>query len=207
MIGNKYIRKVAAQAASAILALSLSGGVAGAGPLEDGIAAYEAREFEAAVGLWRPLAEGGDVEAQFLLGFVFGEGQGVEKNPVEAVRWFGLAGQQGHAPSQNRLGLIFAIGDGVEEDEVEAVKWFRMAAEQGHSDAQLSMGVHYDSGDGVSENKEEAYAWATISAAQGNMQASRFKLVLESEIPTEVMDRGLILAQKYWDLYVVPFQN
>ena len=85
--------------------------------------------------------------------------------------------------------------------------WFRRAAEQGHSDAQLSLGVHYDSGEGIPVDKVEAYAWATISAARGNPRAESFKLVLESELPSEDVEKGLTLARTYWELYVVPFLN
>lgn len=207
MVRKNRMQKAAARATWAMLAVFLAGGAATADLIEDGIAAYQAREFEAAVGFWRPLAEQGDPVAQFYMGFLHGEGQGVEKDDTEAVRWFILSGQQGYMPAQYRLGLLYSTGDVVEEDDAEGVKWYRMAAEQGHGDAQLSLAVHYDSGEGVPENKEEAYAWATISAAQGNMQANRFKLVLESEIPPEVLSRGLELAQKYWELYVIPFQN
>ena len=40
----------------------------GSNPLEDGLSAYEAGDYETAMGLWKPLAEQGDAEAQYNIG-------------------------------------------------------------------------------------------------------------------------------------------
>jgi TPR repeat protein len=61
---------------------------------------------------------------------------GVAKDPVEAVKWYHKAAEQGLAGAQFSLGLCFMNGDGVAKDPVEAVKWYHMAAEQGHAMAQ-----------------------------------------------------------------------
>ena len=45
----------------------------------------------------RRQAEQGDVDAQFNLGFMYVEGQGVLQDDAEAARWLRLAAEQGHA--------------------------------------------------------------------------------------------------------------
>lgn len=50
---------------------------------------------------------------------------------MEAVKWYRLAAEQGHAWAQYVLGNAYYDGKGVKRDYVEAVKWWQMAAEQG----------------------------------------------------------------------------
>jgi TPR repeat protein len=59
----------------------------------------------------------------------------IEKNYVEAVKWYHKAAEQGDASAQFNLGWCFNNGRGVAEDPVEVVKWYRKAAEQGNARA------------------------------------------------------------------------
>ena len=206
--GRDMFPKIArALLATALITISASNSVVNAGPIEDGIAAYQAREFETAAGFWRAAAEAGDSLGQYYMGFLYEQGQGVERDSNEAIRWYILAGDQGYAPALNQLGLMFADGDGVEEDDAEAVKLFRRAAEMGSPGAQWNLGVHLNSGSGTPTNRLEAYAWITIAATQGHALADRLKLTLEAELPLETIEQGLEMAGRFWDLYVVPFQT
>ena len=58
----------------------------------------------------RVRAEAGDAEAQFLLGFSYDIGRGVPQDDAEAVRWYRLAADQGHAGAQYELGNMYALG-------------------------------------------------------------------------------------------------
>jgi hypothetical protein len=60
----------------------------------------------------------------------------VEQDSTEAVRWYRIAAEQGHAIAQNNLGMCYSYGNGVTQDYTKAVRWFRLAAEQGDADAQ-----------------------------------------------------------------------
>ena len=71
-------------------------------------------------------AERGDANAQYRLGSCYSNGDGVETNKVEAVRWYRMAAEQGHAGAQGSLGMCYANGDGVETNKAEAVRWYRM---------------------------------------------------------------------------------
>jgi len=81
------------------------------------------------------LAEKGDALAQFNLGSMYDNGEGVEQDFKEAVKWYRKAAEQGHANAQTYLGVMYATGRGVENDEEEAIKWLRKAAEQGNKPA------------------------------------------------------------------------
>src|SRR5262249_26629831 len=75
-------------------------------------------------------AEAGDAASQYELGTRYQNGDGVEKNYAEAVKWFRKAAEKNYAPAQRDLGESYYYGLGVERDYAEAVKWYRKAAEQ-----------------------------------------------------------------------------
>ena len=58
-------------------------------------------------------AEGGDAEAQFILGTAYGEGRDVPQDFSEAAKWYRKAAEQGHARAQFNLASAYANGEGV----------------------------------------------------------------------------------------------
>lgn len=56
--------------------------------------AYQRGDFETALRLYRPLAEQGNTDAQFLLGEMYAKGQGVPKDYALAYMWYNLAAAQ-----------------------------------------------------------------------------------------------------------------
>ena len=102
----------------------------------------------------RARAEAGATEAHFL-GLMYDYGEGVPQDDAEAVRWYRLAAEQGHAGAQNKLGFAYGTGDGVPQDDAEAARWYRLAAEQGNASAQYNLGVAYGTGDGVPQGASE----------------------------------------------------
>lgn len=62
----------------------LLAGPAFAGAVEDGVAAYERGDYATALQLFRRLADQGDAEAQYNLGFVYDQGQGLTQDYVLA---------------------------------------------------------------------------------------------------------------------------
>ncbi|MEI8120428.1 MAG: tetratricopeptide repeat protein [bacterium] len=122
----------------------------------------------------RLAAEGGDAEAQYQLGLKFVNGQGVEKDEAEAVRWYRKAAEQGHSTCQYFLGWYLANGRGVEKNEAEAVTWYRKAATQNVLGAQFDLGVMYANGRGVTKDAVEAAKWARKAAEQGHAEGQYY---------------------------------
>src|SRR5512139_2460474 len=87
---------------------------ASAGPLEDGMEAYRAKEFAKAAELWQPLAQEGNAVAQYRLGTLYAEGKGVEQNDATAFMWMERAARQGDADAQYNVGASLMEGLGVE---------------------------------------------------------------------------------------------
>ena len=110
-------------------------GPAVAGPFEDGVAAHGKGDYATAMRLWRPLAEQGDASAQYNLGFMYDNSQGVTQDYATAMSWYRKAADQGFADAQNNLGFMYANGQGVPQDYVQAHMWWNLAAAKGDADA------------------------------------------------------------------------
>jgi TPR repeat protein len=69
--------------------------------------AYDAGEYDRALQLLLPLAEGGDSEAQCLVGSIYHLGLGsTEPNESEAEKWYTLASDRGHGLASNNLAAL-----------------------------------------------------------------------------------------------------
>jgi len=161
-----YAKPFCATLAASLLLLALVG-AAVAGPLEDGVAAVEKRDYATALRLFRPLAAQGDDIAQFDLGVMYNKGWGVSRDYVQAAKWYRLAAAQGNADAQYNLGILYEDG----HRYAEAMKWYREAADQGLRDAQFNLGLLYAKGQGVPRDGVQAYMWFELSAAQDDQSA------------------------------------
>ncbi len=109
-------------------------------------------------------AEGGDAEAQGMLGFEYETKQDLK----EAVKWYRKAAEQGDSSTQVDLGLMYYEGRGVKQDFKEAAKWFRKAAKQGEAFSQSVLGEMYSDAQGVEQDFKEAVKWYQKAADQGD---------------------------------------
>ena len=89
------------------------------------------------------------------------------KGALEAVKWYRLAAEKGHAGAQFNLALRYAKGQGIDRNDAEAAKWVALAATQGHVLAQYNLGIMYANGRGVPRNDAEAVKWYRLAAEQG----------------------------------------
>ena len=133
--------------------------------------AYEVGDYPTALRRYKKFAEQGDPRAQFILGHMHNNGQGVPLDYAEAVKWYRLSAEQDNPLAQYRLGYMYSEGQGVPSDNAEAVKWYRLAAEQGNPYAQNSLGNMHYNGQGVPLDHAEAVRWYRLAAEQGNPYA------------------------------------
>ena len=116
----------------------------------------------------RRLAQQGDSNAQTMLGMKYQNGDGVQRDDAEAVRWYRKAAQLGNASGQFNLGKMYQSGRGVAQDNSEAVHWYRKSADQGYSMGQNNLAIMYQNGRGVPQDYAAALRWFRKSAEQGN---------------------------------------
>lgn len=117
------------------LAVAMSVSLSLAGSFEDGVAAHKRGDYGAALKFFKAVAEQGDATAQYNLGLMYSDGQGVPQDYAEAMRWYKLAAQQGDSTAQHNLGVMYAKGQGVLQDYARSYLWFNLAATKGDSDS------------------------------------------------------------------------
>ena len=192
-IKNRLIRR--GIVALALLATLPGMPVAAGQAFDEAVAAYGRGDYATAVRVFLVHAEQGDASAQFSLGVMYANGEGVLKDEAEAVRWARLAAEQGDADAQFSLGVMYANGLlGALKDEAEAVRWYRLAAEQGHAGAQFNLGVMYTNGRGVLKDSVLAHMWSNIAGANGNEAARELRDSLERDMTRAEVSRATELA-------------
>ncbi len=136
------------------------------------------RNLPMAVDWWEKSAVQGYAAAQNALGFVHWEGEGMEKDRVEAVKWYEQAVEKNFRLAQYNLGVAYWKGEGVaKKDFAEAVRLWRLAAKQGLPEAQYDLAEALWLGDGVEKKsaegvREQAVTWYKKAAKQGYGTAS-----------------------------------
>ncbi|MBF0482928.1 MAG: SEL1-like repeat protein [Desulfovibrionaceae bacterium] len=152
---------------SACMAAALFVGAAADATLDDANAAFDRKDFSAAVKLYRSLADHGDAAAQNALGGMYEQGQGLPRSYGEALKWYRKAADQNYARAQANVASIYELGKGVSQDYGEALKWYRKAAEQGDVVAQNALGAMTSKGQGVVRDDAEAARWYAKAAELG----------------------------------------
>ena len=115
-------------------------------------------------------AEKGDANSQFRIGRKYYEGNNIDQNSENGLKWLRLAAEQGNTKAEKYLGCIYADpnSNGVDLNYEEALKWFLLAAEKDDSGAQIRIGYLYYDGNGVDQNYEEALKWFRLAAEKGS---------------------------------------
>jgi hypothetical protein len=76
--------------------------------LQAGWVAYQAGQMRDALKLWRSLADKGVPDAQFRVGGMFEQGLGVNRDMIEAYRWYRLAAARNYASAQSGAARVAA---------------------------------------------------------------------------------------------------
>jgi hypothetical protein len=106
-------------------------------------------------------AEQGDPEAQWRLGVLYHNGDGIRQSDREAIEWFQRSAEQRFVPAAAALGSQYWAGQGVPQDYNKAYFWYDVALAEGDSSAEakldeLSAELTQDE---VSTAHQQAMAW------------------------------------------------
>jgi len=112
-----------------------------ANAFDNGLSAYNAGKFSDAANYFKQAADQGDAGAQYNLGLMYNDGQGVTSNRKEAAKWFQKAAEQGFAKAQDILGLMYSNGKVVPRDYILAYMWFNLAGINGEPDSTTSRDI------------------------------------------------------------------
>lgn len=104
--------------------------------LDEAIDAMHNGDFAEAYCVMRPLAESGDIEAQYNIGWMYHNGYGLRVDDRKALEWWVLASEQGHTEASFSIGMLYSLGEGrIRKDTDRAIDFYLEAAVQGHEDA------------------------------------------------------------------------
>ena len=79
------------------------------------------------------------------LGVRYENGEGVQQDYSEALKWFKKAAEAGNGKALRNVGRMYHYGNGVDQDKDKAMEWYKRAAEKGETDAMISIGdVYYE---------------------------------------------------------------
>jgi TPR repeat protein len=153
---------------AAVTALLLSVAVTGAAIAKDPFEDWDASH-----------AQGNDYAV--FRGSMYEGGHGVPKDYVEAVRWYRLAADRGHAAAQLSLGVMYQLGQGVPKDYVQAYMWFNLAAAQGdHGAAGLRDEIEKDMT--LAQVAECCRRCASLVAGEEMRRRAASRLLLEIDV-------------------------
>lgn len=128
------------------------------------LTAYNTGDFAAAKRGFEPLAEKGHILAEYILGLMYANGQGVPQSYPDAMKWHLKAAEQGEAKAQFSVGVMYFKGLRVAQNRAEAFKWYRRAADQGDPTAQFNLGAMYAKGETVTADPVTAYMLYSLAA-------------------------------------------
>jgi TPR repeat protein len=172
------------------LALTFGAIPAGAQSVTAGIEAWQRKDYQNAVSIWRPLAEAGDADAAFNLGQAYRLGRGVPINLSAAQTWLQRAADKNHVEAQGTLGLLlFDSGN-----RPGGLRWLKSAAEKGDARALLVYGTALFNGDGVQQDPVLAYAYVSRAAAQGLAPAKTTLAQMDQILPVAQRQKGVAIA-------------
>jgi len=180
-----------------LAAFLFSPAVVFAADLQKGLAAFNEGDYATAMAECQPLAEEGNVEAQFCVGRMYANGFGVDMNDELALKWYGLAAEAGHAEAQYSLGVMHANGWGVQMNDVPAAGYYRLAAEQGFPPALTALGFSYKHGAGVDRDVVAAVMWFDIAAQRGDLTAASERDDLADSMTNEELQQAQQAALKW----------
>lgn len=126
---------------------------------DKGLELYNAKKYAEAFSLFKKSAEMGDEDAQNFVGYMYREGEGVDRDNVAAFYWYQQAANQGNLQAYCIIGRMYMDGEGVDQDYDKAIFWFRKcAARRGpwQTHGLYYLGICYENGYGVQKDLNKA---------------------------------------------------
>jgi len=138
-----------------------------------------------------------NADAQYGLGYMYGEGKGEEKNDVKFVKWMKLAADNGHCRAPFWVGFDSVWGLGPSRWD-EAAKWYRLSADRGDPEAQSDLANQYEHGEGVLQDYVQAAHWYKLAAEQGNDTAQ--ELLADMYEDGRGVKQDFVQAHKWYNI-------
>lgn len=123
-------------------------------------------------------ADGGCVDAYFMISRAYQSGRFVSRNQEESIKWLRKAALAGHAAAANELGDVYSKRD----KRTEAIQWYERAARLGDPGASYDLASLYEEDDRSSRSRAQAVAWFRIALASGYSRNEAFRNLINEAI-------------------------
>lgn len=119
----------------------------------------------------KEMADMGNAHAQNLYGCKLRDGEGVEKNPKEAAKYFKMAADQRFVEAITNYGICLDDGIGVDRDFKEANSYYLKAIERDDSESRYRYSINLRYAAGVDRNYYLAAKYLKEAADKGHAKA------------------------------------
>lgn len=165
-------------------------------------AAVAAQTPSEAAALYRDMkvrAEAGDAEAQWEIGMMLLNGDGVTRNEREAWRWVRASGDAGHEKGMISTAVMLALGQGTAPDPAQARDWYRRAAERhGSAHALRGLAGMLITGEGGAADLTLGAAYLELASEAGDAYAARILEAIGPELAEQVDRRKVDSLKSDW---------
>ena len=177
--------------ATALLFTSYTGW-ANSSVLDEAVQTYYSGRPAEAISMLTPLAESGDVKAQYMLGNIFYSLATTNKliPQEESIKWYQMASDQDFAEANSALGVIYYnqwIKSRQEKDAAFAISYFEKALEQGARVAQKPL-ENLKSFSGLDASAVMALVQASLKETKAVIKEERVEMVsvpIVEQLPVE----------------------
>lgn len=119
-------------------------------------------------------ADAGHTGAQYELGSVYENGDGVKKDYSKAIEYFTCLSEAGETRPQYDLAVCYANSADTADNRAQSAKWYKEAANNGNENAQYVIGECYYKGHGVEKDYQAAVQWWRKAAEHGDSRAQYY---------------------------------
>lgn len=116
-------------------------------------------------------AEDDECGGYLVLGSLYLNGWGVEKNVNKALENYKMAAALGDETAMNQIGIIYMGSEEFEANLEQSFYWFNEAAKKGSDVGMYNLGCCYRDGFGIKADVEQAAEWFKKSAELGYVDA------------------------------------
>lgn len=161
----------------ALLALLMLAAPPASADFAAGIKAYDAEDDVAALRELLPLADAGNIEAQFKVGRIYYRNKAVPRDIEKSILYYKRAASAGFVLAQYNLGNVLIKEKGPNKSVADGIKWLDRAAASGYLPAMFNLGVYHDFGEFMPIDYRTALLWYR-RAAEKNYATAQLNLGL-----------------------------
>lgn len=145
--------------------------------LESAINAYNSGDYKTAAVKLRPLAEGGNAEAQYIVAHMFAKGLGVIKSPEQSKKYMTLSAEKGFMPAIEYL-VESAKNTSEAKEAQTAKKYYEMFPEKCDGKVAATLAMAYANGTGLEQDFEKAIDIALKSTSEDFPERTKTQVMI-----------------------------